>query len=236
MNNLKPLVLVPIHKKEPTQEESISLRQCGKVFSLRDIAILCPRSLPLDKYSEFFPSAQRISVDDFWMSSIKAYNKLMYSPFLWTSLSNYTHVLIHEPDAIALNDDLDYWCNINYDYIGAPWLEGWENPKVDAKIIGVGNFGFSLHRIDFYRSFFASKISHGWFNFDANCDLYWCYEVPKHYPINLASYDEAVRFAWEAAPRRCYELAGGIAPFGIHAWAKYDPQFVLPFLQNHSKK
>src|SRR5262249_21397293 len=40
-----------------------------------------------------------------------------------------------------------------YDYIGAPWFEGWERAPIDAPIIGVGNSGFSLLRLDSFRSF-----------------------------------------------------------------------------------
>ena len=31
-------------------------------------------------------------------------------------------MLIYQLDAFVFQDDLAYWCQQNYDYIGAPWL------------------------------------------------------------------------------------------------------------------
>ncbi|WP_071467248.1 DUF5672 family protein [Polynucleobacter asymbioticus] len=232
-NRLNPLVLVPIHKSESTELESISLRRCGEIFKNRDVAILSPDNISLDAYRQFFPTHKRLSIDPFWMSSIRSYNKLMCSPFIWLSLEGYSHVLIHEPDAFVLSDELDLWCNKNIDYIGSPWLEGWHQAKDDANIIGVGNFGFSLHRLDFYREFFSTPHGNRWFNYQGNCDLFWCLEVPKYFKINIASFEEALKFAWEAAPKRCLELSGNAMPFGLHAWNRYDQNFIISFLKEN---
>ncbi|MFR6542216.1 MAG: DUF5672 family protein [Butyricimonas virosa] len=29
-------------------------------------------------------------------------------------------------DAFVFRDELTYWCTLNYDYIGAPWLCKWK--------------------------------------------------------------------------------------------------------------
>jgi hypothetical protein len=57
-------------------------------------------------------------------------------------------MLIYQTDAFVFRDDLDHWCSLGYDYIGAPWFQGWGIPTPDGKIIGVGNGGFSLRRIN----------------------------------------------------------------------------------------
>jgi hypothetical protein len=46
----------------------------------------------------------------------------------------------------------------------------------------------------------------------------------------VASVDEALRFAFEAAPRECFERNGRRMPFGCHAWEKFDRGFWEPFL------
>jgi hypothetical protein len=38
-------------------------------------------------------------------------------------------MLIYQLDAFVFKNDLDYWCNKKYDYIGAPWLR--EFPYID---------------------------------------------------------------------------------------------------------
>jgi hypothetical protein len=81
------------------------------------------------------------------MDSRDAYNRLMISPVLFHALKGYSHVLIHEPDALVLDDQLDHWCARPYDYIGAPWFTLYRDAFVGSHPIGVGNFGLSLLRL-----------------------------------------------------------------------------------------
>lgn len=108
--------------------------------------LLAPVGLDLSPYQALLPGARVIRVGVKWMSSVRAYNRLMISPIIYRILSSYSHVLVHEPDALVLRDELDLWCEEAYDYIGAPWFVGYEDAKPDAPFLGAGNFGFSLHR------------------------------------------------------------------------------------------
>ena len=145
-DRINPAVLVPVHKPTPNDLEIISLRQCGRCLARRPLVLLAPAGLDLSSYQEFFPSARVIRVEAKWMNSVHRYNRMMINPVIYRSVSHHSHILVHEPDAIVLRDELDFWCEQPYDYIGAPWFEGGENAKADAPLLGVGNFGFSLHR------------------------------------------------------------------------------------------
>jgi hypothetical protein len=61
--------------------------------------------------------------------------------------SKFEFVLFYELDAFVFRDELDSWCDANYDYIGAPWFEGFANCSSQSPFIGVGNGGFSLRKI-----------------------------------------------------------------------------------------
>jgi hypothetical protein len=64
-----------------------------------------------------------------------------------------------------------------------------------------------------------------------NEDRFWSKEATRFYPeFKIASFEESLRFAFEAAPRLCLELNGGQLPFGVHAWPKYDRAFWEPHL------
>jgi hypothetical protein len=145
-NAVNPTVLVPVHKVVPSDLEVISLRQCGRCFARRPLVLLAPAGLDLSAYEALLPGARVLRVEAKWMSSVRAYNRLMISPIIYRSLARYTHLLVHEPDALVLRDELDFWCREEYDYIGAPWFVGYENAEPNAPFFGVGNFGFSLHR------------------------------------------------------------------------------------------
>lgn len=64
-----------------------------------------------------------------------------------------------------------------------------------------------------------------------NEDCFWSFRARRYDPgFRVAPVAEALDFAFEVEPRRCYELNGRRLPFGCHAWAKYDRQFWEPFL------
>jgi len=72
---------------------------------------------------------------------------------------------------------------------------------------------------------------HLWRQWKSNDDYFWA-DHAKHYygGFTVAPFDVGVRFAFEVAPRHCFELNGGKLPFGCHAWARYDRNFWEPYL------
>ena len=264
---IRPVVIVPVHLARPSPTDIVSLQQCGKVLGSREIVLVSPQGLNLTAYRELLPSATELRVEPHWMSSIEAYNRMMISPRIVNELDGYTHMLIHEPDAIVLRDELDYWCRQPHDYIGAPWFEGFAAAAPDAKVIGVGNSGFSLHRLDALRRVVTSRkrwypyqqaakdlirglqgsrdrfhrgtkalgragqLRGAWELYDGHCDAFWSHLVPQlDTKFKIASIEESVHFSWELLPARCFQMTHGKLPFGIHAWAKYDLEFVAPHL------
>jgi Protein of unknown function (DUF5672) len=263
----KPVVVIPVHKSVPTELERISLRQCGRCFTGRDLLLLAPNGLDIARYREVLPVTDAIRVERRWMESIEAYNRLMISSVFFDSLGGYSHLLIHEPDALVLRDELDYWCQQPHDYIGAPWFEGYALADHDAPVIGVGNFGLSLLRLDAIRDVLSSRkrwyplkmiikdliggasgdptrfvrgvrgsgaagrLSRAWRLYEGHCDIFWGRVVPQLVPtFRVAPVADAVRFAWEVLPERCYTMCNGVLPFGLHAWANYNYSFLAPLL------
>ena len=141
-----PVVIVPVHKEMLTQIELISLRQCQKILGLRKIYVVAPEGTKLDVYMNILKTASVMFVPKKMMSSPAEYNKLMISSFFFEKFQKYSHLLIHELDAIALKDDLDYWCQQPYSYIGAPWFKKDNHGAVES--FPGGNYGFSLINIE----------------------------------------------------------------------------------------
>jgi hypothetical protein len=64
-----------------------------------------------------------------------------------------------------------------------------------------------------------------------NEDYFWSIEGANYYPgFKVASVETGLRFAFEAAPRQCFELNKRRLPFGCHAWPRYDRDFWEPYL------
>ena len=66
---------------------------------------------------------------------------------------------------------------------------------------------------------------------DVHEDRFWA-EYATHYDpdFRIAPVDVALRFAFEAEPRRSFERIGGQLPFGAHRWQKFDRAFYEPSL------
>jgi hypothetical protein len=59
-------------------------------------------------------------------------------------------------DSLVFNSNLHYWCNLNYDFIGAPWIKGPDLPWLREE--GVGNGGFSLRKVKSFLNLLNSRV------------------------------------------------------------------------------
>ena len=137
MNQLV-VILIIAHKSILTENEIASLKQCYEVLGHYPIKLICPENLNISEYKKANPKIQFEFIDPKWQSNYEMFNRLKMNVLLYKKFKNYQYILFYE---------LEYWCNKGYDYIGAPWFEGWDNAERNSEIIGVGNGGFSLRKI-----------------------------------------------------------------------------------------
>lgn len=143
------VVIIPVYKPLPDRYEEISFRQCIKILSKHPLCIVTFSELNIDWYKDILQTFNvDFSIEYFdktYFESLSGYNKLMLSKQLYQRFMAYEYMLIYQLDAYVFRDELEYWCRQGYDYIGAPWFEGWKKPT--KKFKGVGNGGFSLRNI-----------------------------------------------------------------------------------------
>jgi len=151
-------VVIPIHSPNPTYFELISFKQGFSILGKYSIYIVAPEGLDLTEYYKCISHFQTIFINPIWQSSVRNYNKLKISRFFYNLFREYKFLLTYELDAFIFKDDIEFWCNKGYDYIGAPWFEGWAGAEPDADFIPGGNSGFSLRKIEL-----IEKILKTWF-------------------------------------------------------------------------
>jgi hypothetical protein len=134
-----------VHKADPTDLELISFQQCFRILGHYPIKVIVPKGLNVNKYQAVVSDFSTLEIDPKWQKSVLNYNKLKLSYYFYDLFQEYEFLLTYELDAFVFKDDLKFWCEKAYDYIGAPWFEGYDKPK--TKLIGVGNSGFSLRNI-----------------------------------------------------------------------------------------
>ena len=246
---MKTIVVIPIYREQPNKDEISSLKQVFNVLSAHDICFVCPQKLNTDSYEKIVNrtvETQRFS--DYFFNSIATYSNLLATNSFYKRFESYDYMLIYQLDAWCFYDNLNYWCQQGYDYIGAPWFENYKSHEDGAKLWRVGNGGFSLRRIDYFLSITDNSLRlytlREFFNkygcsikdlkkgintvLYRNCGCYrrrkkyFCEDVffcELNYKLNVPTPQIAAEFSFELSPAFLYKQIGKL-PFGCHAWKK----------------
>ncbi|RZK26391.1 MAG: hypothetical protein EOO43_02950 [Flavobacterium sp.] len=142
------VVTVPVYKEQMTDGEILSLKQLSHTLHSYPIVLVCPLGLNVEAYQFICPSITIRSFDPIFFENIDGYNKLLLATEFYEVFAEYKFILIHQLDAYIFRNELQYWCDRNYDYIGAPWFRGMAHADKKSEIIGVGNGGLSLRKIE----------------------------------------------------------------------------------------
>lgn len=146
MGNMKVVCVIPIYAVLNKYEE-LSIRNLNNTLSEIPKVIICPKScnISFNKYTD--NTYQIIRLSDSYFKSTQTYNKLLRTRLFFNLFKDYKFLLMHHPDAYVFSNQLEYWCDKDYDYIGAPLykFDGSINP---SEYIGIGNGGLSLHKIE----------------------------------------------------------------------------------------
>jgi len=149
----KAVVIIPFYKESLSLFDGIALQQCFKVLSAYDIIAIKPESLILPETVTQYKFAGIVSFGDKYFESVEAYNQLMLSEIFYGEFLDYEFMLIYQLDAFAFRDELTYWCDQGFDYIGAPWIRKKEYPTLIKR-------WFAKARQQFYRRYNVKK--HGY--------------------------------------------------------------------------
>lgn len=147
---MKVCVIIPVYTEQISAFEQISMDQCFNILGDYPIFFIIPKRLETFIRGNLYivqNKAKYITFDDAFFSDIPAYNRLMKSAVLYRSFLDYEFMLIHQLDAFVFKDELMYWCEQNYDSIGAPLFEGHDFAAVNSPLVGQGNGGFCLRNV-----------------------------------------------------------------------------------------
>lgn len=148
------IVVVPVYKEILSHKEIQSFKQCCQILASYPICIVCPEHINLSCYQNIANIfSVRLIIESFpqhYFDGISGYNRLMTDISFYRRFSNYQYLLLFQLDAWAFRDELDYWCSLGYDYVGAPWFENYGTYEDGNKLWAVGNGGFSLRRIQYF--------------------------------------------------------------------------------------
>ncbi len=240
---MKSIITIPAYKVNLTEFEKVSFVQCCKILSGHDFSLVCPEDLEVVEYEKILNEfGVKYSIERFdksYFKNLRGYNLLMLSADFYTRFSSYEYMLIYQLDAYVFRDELDYWCEKGYDYIGAPWIGRMAFLHTGMKKLKPGeNGGFSLRKVSSCIQVLGlkegdTKILADYIKSGKNEDGFFSLHATKIDPaFKVAPLDVAMHFSFERKPETLYQLTGEKLPFGCHAWAKYNPRFWKKFINS----
>jgi len=140
----KVAVVIPAYKENLSPTEEISLCQLRRVLPSCKKIFAVPEGLK----PTYGGLEEGFDVQEFpkeYFESLKGYSRLLLTKDFYNRFADYEYILIHQLDVFLFEDKLLEFCDMGYDYIGAPY------PKFDFTwhLVGaqVGNGGLSLRKV-----------------------------------------------------------------------------------------
>lgn len=229
---MRCVVVVPVYKPVPSRAEIISLMRL-KQLNVENVVLVGPGGLDLTRYWRIWPDLCFESFNKQSFDSISSYNALLLSKVFYERFSEeFEWLLIHQLDAFLLNREIGSFCELPYDYFGAPWRVGqlllpFTNNARVLKLLGrrvhVGNGGLSLRRIGPTIKLLERKrfYAHTW---KQNEDAFFSYYGAFDKQYRSCTADVACTFAVETDADYWYGLTKRL-PFGCHAFEKHNSVF-----------
>lgn len=222
MQRKEIVIVVPIYREINDITERLSLEQLYRVLGSYDIIFVAPERM--EKYCHqrgFFACFFK----DRYFSSTSTYSELLLSDAFYAQFTKYEYMLVYQLDAFVFSDELLYFCELGYDYIGAPVPRSVPEWKKIRAV--VGNGGLSLRKISSVRRILSSfqKIC-GYGNIDS---LFYKYEdlffgycgSSGEIDFKVPDVQIALKFAVDENVSHIFQrLSKTSLPFGCHGWSR----------------
>lgn len=119
------LVIIPVYKQLNGAEVFAITRNCS-ILNEFDIGIMIPEDFIVDDVIKLYPKFKIYRFPSKCFSSINDYNELVLHADFYNRFIDYEYILITQLDVLILKNNLSDFLKLNYDYIGAPWLNGYK--------------------------------------------------------------------------------------------------------------
>ena len=215
-------VVIPTHKEKLHWFEAVSFERLRFVLRKFPIIFAVPNGSNFSYVKE--SGLPKIEFPASCFASGVAYNLMMMNARFYEAFSSYEYILIAQLDAFIFSDQLEYFCNLGYDYIGAPWPV-WNGHQGRNLFLHVGNGGLSLRKVKACQQLLSSRqdLIKAW-NRPAE-DCFFAYASRMDNNFHVAPISVAFKFACEWDAARCVRKNGGSLPFGCHGWQRYSADF-----------
>ena len=138
------VVAIPVYKTNLTNNEIASLIQIYNILSSKyNIVLVGPENLDFNVYEKILnKNVNILKCNPEYFKTIRTYSYLCETYQFYQCFNDYNFMLLYQLDGWIFKDNVRKFILLDYDYIGAPWLN---NPA--APDCHVGNGGVSFRKI-----------------------------------------------------------------------------------------
>jgi predicted O-linked N-acetylglucosamine transferase (SPINDLY family) len=230
------VIVIPAYRPAFNLLEQFSIDYLVPRVPGRKLVFIMPRGMDRTYYQMRYPTIEIRMYEDRFFESIIGYNHLLLNEVFYQGFAEYDYMLIHQSDALLFHDNLEYWMQRGFDYIGAPWPNGVEiSLKVGKCARGngvnlksyVGNGGFSLRSISGTIGLLreCDDIRNYWITCGSSEDLFFAFAGMVADGFSIPNQMIASRFALELEAANYFSMNNEEIPTGCHAWWKHDLEF-----------
>ncbi len=152
-NRSRLVVVVPTHLEQLNEELAATLRHNAYILRGYPLEVILPETCSRLWYEAFFlehdiqGTVRQVSAEYFGSST--AVNRMGTDPAFYSLYREFEYILICHLDAWIFDDNLAYWMDLGYDFIGAPlFLPPLANTHFLSRMAPFGgNGGLSLRRV-----------------------------------------------------------------------------------------
>lgn len=220
----KCIIGIPVYKSKLKETEKASLNQLCKIIGHSyEICLICPKNIELNEYvniaysNDVYLSFLFCSNDYF--KSTETYSYMLETPDFYKCFSAYNYLMIYQLDGWIFTNFLDYYINLNVDYIGSPWKAYILNLDEDT----VGNGGVSLRKVQKFINVCQSLTPKDYeCQHVENEDLFFCKTLRNKIHLKFADIKNASNFSLQSEWHYFIEKYNDKhLPMCMHAWDKY---------------
>ena len=205
-------IVVPVYEEAPDMYERASFINMKNVIDGRyDIILLHGKSFNPSWYKKMCECHEMV-VDDVFLSSRGTYSDLCENFLFYKTLSEYKYILIYQLDAWIFKNNIQYFIQKGYDYIGSIHT-------FSKKSFSVGNGGFSLRKVSsFAKACVENKDKLFPKSFPEDIVFSYCLSSS----LKIAPFAIGIKFGFQNSPRTLFTRNGNKLPMGCHAFRACD--------------
>ena len=217
----KCIIVIPTHEEHLTLTAKIALDQVIKVLPHYKKAFVIPKSSRADfltRYHDF----QVFRVSNAWFGTIEKYNEMSLSVAFYELFVDYEYILIYHFDSFVFRDDLNTFCEMGFDYIGAPMPRNYWIHCPGR----VGNGGLSLRKVQSFIKLLSKRdeimVTSGIASYfkDAEDEFFAYCGSKSNINFSVPPISVAIKFSVEGNVSHAFQnIYKGELPFGCHRWS-----------------